>query len=172
MLAFSAALILVACSDGSGPSSPVNGFAIEVALPGLPATMVRGDSTAWTYVATPMRTPFLVASLTSFDSLGGGPAPVFFTLSQNWPAMSNGGLQGGTYMLAAPDSNVMSFGLCYPTTSSSQTCTSSDSGTIRIVAPAGDSVIQGSVDAWLSEYRPGTGPSFHVRGSFRIEPNQ
>ena len=79
---------------------------MAVALPGFPVTTIRGDSTACTYVATPMRTPFIVASLTS------------------------------------------------------------------IVSPAGDSIDQGSVDAWLSEYRPGTGPAFRVLGTFRALPGQ
>jgi len=110
--------------------------------------------------------------MVSFDSLGGGPPPVSFFLNEWWPPQANGGLAGGTYSLAQQDSTALVFGLCYPTSATTATCTSSDSGSVTILPPTGDAIIRGSVDAWLTAYRPTTGPPFRVRGEFRLRPRQ
>lgn len=163
-------MLLFGCSDQADPSPAPPGFTIQVALPGQSTGTIDGDSTEWTTAA--LREPLFTSSMVSFDSLGGGPPPAFFYFNQWWPILNNGGLAGGTFPLAPQDSTARVFGLCYMTTSTSQTCTSSDSGSITILPPTGDSIIRGSVDAWLSEYRPATGPPFRVRGEFRLRPRQ
>lgn len=159
---------LVGCSDEAGPSQAAPGFSITVVAPGQPGISVRGDSTEWTTNA--VRDPLFASSMVSPDSIGVGSAPTSFYFNQWWPILENGGLAGGHYLLAPNDSTGRVFGLCYLAPGSTQVCASSDSGSVTIAPPTGDSIIRGSVEAWVTEYRVTTPQSFRVWGEFRLRP--
>jgi hypothetical protein len=132
--------------------------------------VATGDSTYWELFPATLGGPLFSAFLTSPDSLGTSPAPTNFYLTQRSPVFQNGSLAAGAYDLTPIDSTVMSFGLSYPDFVNGAHSAVSDSGLLTITSPTGDSVVRGSVSAWMHEYQPTVGPPFHVTGHFTIVP--
>ena len=159
-------LVLLACNDSAAPPDPGGSFSFTVFLPGQPSHVAAGDSTYWELIPATRQGPLFSAFLNSPDSLGASPSPTNFYLTQVAPLFQQGSLAAGSYNLTPIDSTVMAFSFSYPGGHDAI----SDSGVLTVTPPPGDSIISGSVTAWMHEYRPTAGPAFYVTGHFTIGP--
>lgn len=159
---------LAACGSNSESPASAPGFAFHLRFPGDSAFTLRGDSAYWD-VSSLRAGPALSAFMTSPDSVGGHAPPTNFYLVQLLPDSAVG---LGTYSLVPLGATTPSFSLSYPNPSGPAYAAVSDSGTITFQSLSADSVITGSVDAWVTQYAPTAGPSYQVTGQFRLPPRR
>jgi hypothetical protein len=160
----------LACAEAAAPGTTGSSFTFAISIGSPPAQVATGDSAYWELFPATRQGPLFSAFLTSPDSLGASPPPTNFYLTQVSPVFQNGSLAAGSYNLTPIDSTVMTFGLSYPDVVNGAHSAVSDSGLLTVTPPAGDSIIHGSVSAWMHEYRPAVGPPFQVTGHFTIVP--